>query len=540
MRRLGLVGLAGVALGLTAEWVRFGWGDPRHWIPDLAVGWTFIGCGLVASRRQSESRTGALLAATGFTWFVWNFASVGVAAVAWVAGHLVYLYRGPLVQLVLAYPSGRPGSRLVRGAVAVGYAAAVITPIWDSEAATIVLAGLLLGVCVREYVRAVGGARRARLVALQAAAGLSLVLAGTAAVRLLLPQGEVNGALLVLNEVALCVLAGGLLAGLLVAPWQRAAVADLVVELGEARSGTVRGQLSRALGDPSLAIGYWLPDRAAFVDAEGRVLALPDAGSGRSVTLVEREGQPVAVLVHDPAVLADPGLVEAVTSAAQLAAANARLRAEVQARVEELAASRRRILAARDEERRRLERRLHEGAEARLGELAVTLRRGQGSAAGEQTRDQIAHAEDQLGRTLEELRRLAQGLHPRVLAEHGLADALAALAKDFPVPVDLNVASPQLPQRVAAAAYFVCAEALTNTAKHAAAARVTVAVTSSDGRLRVEIADDGVGGADPAYGSGLRGLADRVETLGGTLRVQSTPGRGTRLAAEIPLGGQAR
>jgi signal transduction histidine kinase len=540
MRRLGLVGLAGVALGLTAEWVRFGWGDPRHWIPDLAVGWTFISCGLVASGRRPKSRTGPLLAATGFTWFVWNFASVGVAAVAWVAGHLVYLYRGPLVQLVVAYPSGRPGSRLVRGAVAVGYAAAVITPIWDSEAATIVLAGLLLGVCAREYVRSVGRARRARLVALQAAAGLSLVLAGTAAVRLLLPQGEVNGALLVLNEVALCVLAGGLLAGLLVAPWQRAAVADLVVELGEARSGTVRGQLSRALGDPSLAIGYWLPDRAAFVDAEGRVLALPDAGSGRSVTLVEREGQPVAVLVHDPAVLADPGLVEAVTSAAQLAAANARLRAEVQARVEELAASRRRILAARDEERRRLERRLHEGGEARLGELAVTLRRGQGSAAGEQTRDQIAHAEDQLGRTLEELRRLAQGLHPRVLAEHGLADALAALAKDFPVPVDLNVASTQLPQRVAAAAYFVCAEALTNTAKHAAAARVTVAVTSSDGRLRVEIADDGVGGADPAYGSGLRGLADRVETLGGTLRVQSTPGRGTRLAAEIPLGGQAR
>jgi signal transduction histidine kinase len=539
VRQRGLVGLAGVALGLTAEWVGFGWGDPRHWIPDLAVGWTFIGCGLVASGRRPESRTGALLAATGFTWFVWNFASVGVAAVAWVAGHLVYLYRGPLVQLVLAYPSGRPGSRLVRGAVAVGYAAAVTT-IWDSEAATILLAGLLLAVCAREFVRSVGGARRARLVALQAAAGLSLVLAGTAAVRLLLPPGEVNRALLVLNEVALCVLAGGLLAGLLVAPWQQMAVADLVVELGEARSGTVRGQLSRALGDPSLEIGYWLPDRAAYVDAEGRVLALPDTSSGRSVTLVEREGQPVAVLVHDPAVLEDPGLLEAVTAAARLAAANARLRAEVRARVEELAASRRRILEARDEERRRLERRLREGAEARLRELAVTLRRGQGSVSGEQTRDQIAHAEEQLGRTLEELRRLAQGLHPRVLAEHGLADALAALAKDFPVPVDLNVASPQLPQRVAAAAYFVCAEALANTAKHAAAARVTVAVTSSDGRLRVEIADDGVGGADPAYGSGLRGLADRVETLGGTLRVQSTPGRGTRLAAEIPLGGQAR
>jgi signal transduction histidine kinase len=540
MRRLGLVGLAGVALGLTAEWVGFGWGDPRRWIPDLAVGWTLIGCGLVAARRRPESRTGLLMAATGFTWFVGNFSDVGLAAVAWVAAPLVYLHRGPLVQLVLTYPSGRSSSRLAQVAVVVGYAAAVITPVWRSEVATILLAPLLLGVCARDYVEAVGRARRMRRAALQAVAGLSVVLAGTAAARLLLPPGDVSGPSRLVYEATLCVLAGWLLAGLVLAPWDRAAVTDLVVELGEARPGTLRSQLARALGDPSLEIGYWLPDRAGFVDAEGRVLALPDAGSGRSVTLVEREGQPVAALVHDPAVLADPGLLEAVTSAAQLAAANARLRAEVQARVEELAASRRRILAARDEERRRLERRLREGAEARLRELAVTLRRGQGSAAGEQTRDQVAHAEEQLGRTLEELRRLAQGLHPRVLAEHGLADALAALAKDFPVPVDLNVASPQLPQRVAAAAYFVCAEALANTAKHAAAARVAVTVTVAQDQVLVEVADDGVGGADPAYGSGLRGLADRVETLGGTLRVQSPPGRGTRLAAEIPLGGQAR
>jgi signal transduction histidine kinase len=539
MRRLGLVLLAGGALGLTAEWVGFGWGDPRHWIPDLAVGWSLIGCGLVASRRRPESRTGLLMAATGFTWFLGNFASVGVAAVAWAAAHLVYLHRGPLVQLVLAYPSGRPGSRLVRGAVAVGYAAAVITPIWRSEGATILLAGLLVAVCAREHAQAVGWARRARLIALQAAAGLSLVLAGTTAARLLLPPEAVSGPSLLVYELALCVLAGGLLAGLLVAPWRQTAVTDLVVELGEARSGTLRGQLSRALGDPSLEIGYWLPDRAVFVDAEGGVLALPDAGLGRSVTIVDREGQPVAVLLHDPAVLEDPGLLEAVTSAAQLAAANARLRAEVQARVEELAASRRRILEAGDEERRRLERRLHEGADARLGQLAVTLRHGQRSATSEQTREQIAHAKDQLTRTLEELRRLAHGLHPRVLAEHGLADALAALAKDLPLPVDINVASTQLPEPVAVAAYFICAEALANVAKHAAAAHVTVAVTASEDRVRVEIADDGVGVADPRRGSGLRGLADRVETLGGTLRVESAPDHGTRLAADIPFGGQA-
>jgi signal transduction histidine kinase len=539
MRRLGLVGLAGVALGLTAEWVGFGWGDPRRWIPDLAVGWSFIGCGLVAWRRRPESHTGPLMAATGFTWFLGNFSEVGVAALAWVAAHLVYLHRGPLVQLVLTYPSGRPSSRLAQAAIVVGYAAAVITPVWGSEAATILLAGLLVAVCARDYVRAVGRARRARRAALQAVAGLSVVLVGTAAARLLLPTGEVSGPSLLIYEATLCVLAGWLLASLLLAPWDRAAVTDLVVELGEARTGTLRGQLARALGDPSLEIGYWLPDMGAFVDAEGRVLLVPDPGSGRSVTVVEREGQPIAVLIHDPAVLADPGLLEAVASAAQLAASHARLQAEVQARVVELEASRRRILAARDDQRRRLEHRLHEGAERRLGQLAETLRRSRGSASGQRTRDQVARAEAQLAATLEELRRLAHGLHPGVLSEQGLEGALAALANDFPIPVQVTVAGDQVPSSVAVVAYFVCAEALANVAKHAAATHIAVSVTAHDGRVRVEIEDDGVGGADPGRGSGLRGLADRVETAGGTLQVTSVPGHGTRLAAEIPLGGQA-
>jgi hypothetical protein len=455
-RRLGLVGLAGVALGLTAEWVGFGWGDPRRWIPDLAVGWTLIGCGLVAWERRPESRTGPLMAATGFTWFVGNFSDVGLAAVAWVAAPLVYLHREPLVQLVLTYPSGRSSSRLAQVAVVVGYAAAVITPIWDSEAATILLAPLLTGVCARDHIRAVGRARRARRAALQATAGLSVVLVGTAAARLLLPAGEVSGPSLLVYEATLCVLAGWLLAGLVLTPWDRAAVTDPVVELGEARTGTLRGALSRALGDPSLEIGYWLADTGAFVDAEGRTLFIPDPGSGRSVTVVEREGRPVAVLVHDPAVLADPGPLE-----------------------------------------------------------ADTLRRSRRSASGQQTRDQIARAEAQLAQTLEELRGLAKGLHPGVLSERGLEGALAALANDFPIPVQVTVAGDRVPSSVAVVAYFVCAEALANVAKHASASGVAVSVTARDDRVRIEIEDDGVGGADPGGGSGLRGLADRVETIGG-------------------------
>jgi hypothetical protein len=150
-------------------------------------------------------------AATGLTWFLGNFAGVGVAVVAWVAAHLAYLHRGALVQLALTYPSGRPGSRPVRGAVAAGYAAAVITPLWRSQGATILLAGLLVAVSARDAVRAVGPPRRARLAALWATAGLGVAMAGTAAARLLLPPEQVSGPSLLAYELALCVLAGSLL-----------------------------------------------------------------------------------------------------------------------------------------------------------------------------------------------------------------------------------------------------------------------------------------------------------------------------------------
>ncbi len=537
--RLGLVGLAGVAVGAAAEWVSLDWTEPLQWIPDLAVGWTFIGCGLIAAWKRSESRIGWLMVATGFTWFLGNFSEVDVPGIAWLAAHAVYLHRGPLVHLLLSYPSGRTKSRVTQGGIAVGYAVAIITPLWRNEVTTILLAGLLVLVSTYNYVRSVGWLRRARRIALTATVWLSLVLAATAAARLLLPPGEAIGPALLVYEVTLCLIAGGLLAGLLAAPWQGTPVADLVVEVGEARSGTIRGELSQALGDPSLEIGYWLPNLGTYVDAEGRTLALPGPGSGRSMTVLEDDGQPVAALLHDPAVLDDPGLLQGVASAAQLAAANARLRAEVQAQVEELAASRRRLLEAADEQRRLLERRLHDGAAARLRELAVILRRSESSATSERTRAQISRAEEQLTHTLEDLNRLATGLHPRALAEQGLQNALAEIAHDVPIPVDLEVTSVQLPPRINAAVYFICAEALTNTAKHAAASHVRVKVRSIDGQLNVEVADDGIGGANLNRGSGLNGLADRIETLGGMLQIKSPPGRGTRLAAQIPLNAEA-
>jgi signal transduction histidine kinase len=312
-----------------------------------------------------------------------------------------------------------------------------------------------------------------------------------------------------------------------------------VVELGVERSGTLRAELSRALGDPSLDISYWMPDRAAFVDAEGRTVSLPEPDTGRAVTMIERDGERIAALVHDTAVLEDPGLVEAVSVAAQLAASNAQLQAEVRARLAELVASRRRIVEAADEERRRLARRLHQGAERRLAELTPRLQSARDSALGDTTRERIVQAESQLAQTLEELGELAQGLHPRVLVESGLAGALDAVVERVPVPVELSVDATGLPAPVEAAVYFVCSEAVANVVKYAAASRVRVAVAADEQRVTLRVEDDGIGGAALDAGSGLRGLADRVEALGGALSVDSPAGAGTRLAAEIPLLAEA-
>jgi hypothetical protein len=207
-------------------------------------------------------------------------------------------------------------------------------------------------------------------------------------------------------EVAVVVIAAMLLADLLLGPGEGAAVADLVLQLGQARSRTLRGELTRAIGDPTLEVGYWLGDAGTFVDADGGTLSLPGAGSDQSATLVEREGRPAAVLIHDPAVLSDPALLDAAAAAAQLETSNARLHAEVRAQIAELAASRRRLLDAGDQARQRLERRLHDGAERRLAELRETLRQSRLSATDQQTRDNIARGEDQLMRALEELRQL--------------------------------------------------------------------------------------------------------------------------------------
>jgi signal transduction histidine kinase len=533
MRRSALIlWPAGAALGIAAEWIYYGWGDPGDWVPDLLTGWTLIACGLVAWSRRADSGAGPLMTAAGCAWFIPNFQGTGLGAVDWLAAHALYLHRGPLVQLVLTYPTGRPAGKITLGAIAVGYAAAVITPVWRSETTTIVLAALLAAAAVYGYRATAGPGRRGSLLGLQAALGLAAVLAGNAIVRLAAPA-RTDEATLLAYETALCCGAAALLVGLLRVGRGRA-VTDLVVELSETRSGTLRDALARELGDPSLELGFWLPERGCYVDADGRRVELPKGRSARAVTRVERDGQPQAVLVHDDAALDDPTLVDAVAAAARLATANARLQAEVRARVAELRASRRRLLEARDEERRRLEQRLREGAERRLASLQRTLE-GAGGQGVPATAARFERAGTQLRATLVELRELAAGLHPRELSERGLAGALTWVAEQSPVPVDVDIAVDGLPIEVEAAVYFVCSEALANIAKYASASNVAVSVAGTAEKLTVEVADDGVGGADAAAGTGLRGLADRIEALGGTLSIESPAGRGTRLVAEIPL-----
>jgi signal transduction histidine kinase len=266
-------------------------------------------------------------------------------------------------------------------------------------------------------------------------------------------------------------------------------------------------------------------------------VVLPEPGGDRSVTRVERDGQQIAVLVYDRSLDDDPELVEAVGAAATIALENSHLHAQTEAHLEALSAARERIITAGDAERRRIERDLHDGAQQRLVTLALQLslirrRIRTDPADAEQL---VAEANDELARSLAELRELARGIHPAAL-DHGLDVALDSLAMRSAVPTTVAVEpGPRLPEPVALAAYFVVSEALANTGKYAMASAAQVRVTRQDGHAVVEITDDGSGGADPALGTGLRGLADRVESLGGRFDVGGGPAGGTVVRAHLPI-----
>ena len=398
---------AAVVLGLGVEWAAFDDGEVGLVVADLLVGWLLIGCGLVAWRRRPESRVGLLMGIAGVTWFA---GSLGQAA--------LYLHRGPLVHLHLSYPTGRLPTRLSRVVVIAAYVDAVVEPIARNDPLTLALAALVALASVQIFLQTSGPARKAGVPALAAALAFAAVLALGAAMRL--AGLEADNAVLWTYDIVIAAIAVTLLVDLLRGRWSEAVVAGLVVDLGRgADVGTLQDTLGRALGDRSLVVGYWLPEEARYVDDAGRPLELPEPGGERAVTRIAHAGEPVGVLVHDAAALDDPGLVEAVAAAARLAVSNARLQAEVRARVVELAASRRRLVEAADEQRRLLERELRDGAEQRLADVAASLAEAR-DEAGAPVAPQLGEVEDELRRARSELRDFAHGIHPRTLTEGGL------------------------------------------------------------------------------------------------------------------------
>lgn len=572
--------VCGLLAGLAADLqqVAYTGRAPAFVVADLIGGWSFLVAGTIAWQRRPGNRIGPLLVLVGLSWFVGSYGLVSGET----SGHLARSFQGwfePLLAwVVLAYPSGRLGSkpaRLLVGAWFVDQAAWSLAQLilarplswypcltcretvdaFTSNARTldalgplslgvsVVLAAAVVGLLLVRFERMGAATRRRLLPALFAGVALGANVAVIGAIRIGLDRGLLgDGRIAAATYVIDMLVAVAVLAGLLQERLAREAVAKLMVELhgvdGRESRRRARNALARALGDPSLELLF--VQGAGYVDVDGAVAALPVSGAQRAVTfLVTPDGAAIGALVHDPGLLDDPGLVSAVTAALRLEVDNRRLADEVERQLSEVRASRARIVAAGDAERRRVERDLHDGAQQRLIALSMDVARLR-SAAGRASDDALQEELGNLGRQLEstvaELRELARGIVPGILGDAGLAAAIESLALRAAIPVatDIQLAG-RLPAEVESTAYFVISEALTNVAKHAGGASARVSIHGRPAGIQIVVEDDGVGGADLARGSGLQGLSDRVGAIDGRLSVVSRPGHGTRLIADLPV-----
>lgn len=565
---------------------------PIEILRDVTVGWAFIGAGLIAWHRRPQSRVGLLMAGVGAAWLVKGFQFLPTSAFTslgiWL-GTGAGLFGALLGLLILGYPSGTLRSRSERVWIGLSgaylttqLAAMLLTPASQGNCecrsvftiryddplrvgvanfvelwfAAMVL--FLVGALVWRWRGSSPPARRA-LAPLWIAGAVIMFVAvtgesfwtearGSGYYESTIPSlGDLIWAgrnptvwavLPWVQALSLLLVPVALLWGLLRIRLRQSAVSALAVELGQLGGSTsLVGAMRRALADPSLDVHFWSRPAAGYVTQSGEPAALPAASGKRSVTVLAGDDGPLAALVHDPALDDQRPLIDGVAAVARLAIENERLHAEVKAQLEEVRASRERIVRAADDERRRVERNLHDGAQQRLVSLslALTMAQAQMKDASSEAGTTLAEAEAELKLAIGELRELARGLHPAILGEAGLSPALEALAERSPVPVSFRCALTQrLSPLVEATAYFVAAEALTNVAKYAGASSVELSAVESDGWLHLTVADDGVGGADPAVGTGLRGLFDRVAAVGGRLSIDSLSDGGTRLVADIP------
>jgi signal transduction histidine kinase len=572
-RKRYVVALAALAAGLAVAWLMLTNDVRRATATEvflvLGVGWSFVASGLVAWRLRPNNTVGPVMIVTGFLRFV--------AALGWSQDPLIFsigesleaAYLLGLAYVLLAFPGGRLVSVVERGLYGVLVVAGgpfhlawrvfggahqcagcpdyvfelvAAEPVGNAfyvihEALALVAGVLALAVLVLRWRHASAPLRFAIAPILWAgAAAVVAVLFWIATALVEVPLGRTPAMAM---ELMLALVAVAFLVGVARTRLARTAVADLVIGLGESPApGELQAALGEALHDPSLSVAYWLPDERRFVDAQGRSVDVTAQG-GQVVTMVERDGRRIAALVHDPATLEDEQLVTSVSAAAALQLENERLQAELRAQLAEVEASRARIVEAAQEERRRIERDLHDGTQQRLVSVAMTL----GLADSKLSSDPavaatlVQDAKSQLSDALRELRDLSQGIHPGILTDRGLGAALDELTQRVEMPVMLDVSlGERLPERVEEAAYYMVSEALTNVLKHAHATRAHVEIDRVNGVAVMRVSDDGAGGADATRGSGLRGLRDRVEALGGHLTVASPHAEGTVLEARIPCG----
>src|SRR5215212_710007 len=523
-------------------------------------GVSFAACGLVAWRQRPDSAVGPTLTVAGFGVLLSAILGQVDSPLAFTLSLLFgELWIALYAALILSFVTGgRLTTRIdlvlveafVFGLLVMQFAVQLLLPdehnlllVWPAAGVAdvltkfqwAILAVASLGVVVVTANRWRVASRPRRRALLPSLGGsLSAVLYSANLTTLIV--GSPSVALMTLLNAALLTVPAALLWGLLRSRLARGGLADLFRELGTLRGVRLEAGLAKVLGDPGLVLAYRVPGEASYLDGRGKAVVLPAPGDDHAATPVERDGRELAMLIHDASLDDDPELVGAVAAAAAIALDDARLRAESEDRLTELRASRERLVAAGDAERRRLERNLHDGAQQRLVSVALQLRMIQrhirsDPAAAERL---VTSAGEELSKSLEELRELARGIHPSVL-NHGLKAALGSLASRASVPTTVAYEpSARLPEQVELAAYFVVCEALANVAKYARATQASVRVSRRDGAAVVEIADDGVGGADETAGTGLQGLADRVAALDGTLRILSPPGAGTVVTAELP------
>jgi signal transduction histidine kinase len=541
---------------------------------EVFVGWSFVACGVLLWTRRPANRLGLLMTLVGMLWLVGRTMTlVPIPAMFTVGIWLTDLWAAAFVLFLLAFPGGRLTSRADRAIVGIFLFVAVpleflwllfwepaasacppgvascsrlnlLTIVPDASAAhaidTIQRIGfstgavLLVIVIGRRWLRSSGPARRQMVPVLAGA----LAILPQAASWMLFTIGiklESVQNLVFLTQIVIPV---AVLSVMLRARMARAGIADLVVEMGQAPTpARLRDALANALGDPSLRVAYWTPTHGQFVDAAGAPVELPDDGTGQAVTMLERNGVREAAIIHDAILLEDPGLIASVAGAMRLAVENDRLTSEVEAQLQEVRASRARIVEAGDLERRRVERDLHDGAQQRLISLSLELRVARsklGESGDPEVRRSLDRAAEEAQAALVELRDLALGIHPLILTESGLGEAVESLADRTSVDVSVDVGPERYSPAVEGAAYFVISEALANVTKYAKATKATVRVRGLADRMTIEVSDDGIGGADPRSGSGLRGLADRLAALDGTITIVSPVGGGTKVSARIP------